>query len=267
MIKIHVISDLFLGFNEFSIEEEQLPDVDLVIFNGNLGLLKRGMLYVEKLCNKYPDTQFVYNGGQTEYHVACPKFIGELDESLTYRKLSNSSWPSNLHWSKEPMLIKLKNDIIIDVLCTYGYPFIHKYDIPWEETIWYRDYVMEIKDDFPKEKKDDWSRPADTSDVNHGLYPVFATKDWINEQHLKEWKLVKNWEINIKHSKILVTHINPYKDSRCQGQTVSPYKIHLENGIWIGSDTFCDKVQFLGSRLYSNPGRGSKARQHVISVQ
>jgi hypothetical protein len=36
MTKIHVISDLFLGFNEFSTEEEHIPDVDLVIVNGKV---------------------------------------------------------------------------------------------------------------------------------------------------------------------------------------------------------------------------------------
>jgi hypothetical protein len=266
MTKIHVISDLNLGFNEFSTEEELIPDVDLVIFNGNLGLMKRGMLYVETLCRKYPSTQFVYNGGQTEYHAACPKFIGELDESLSMRKFSNASWPSNLHWSKKSMIIKLRNDISVDVLCVYGYPHIHSHDVDWTQTIWYRDYVMDVKNDFPKEKQADWSRPEGTSDVEHGFYPVFATKDWINKQHEIEWKLVKNWEINITCLKILVTHLNPYKDSRYIGQTTSPYKIHLEHGIWIASDTPCDGIQFLGSRLYSNPGRGTDARQHIITV-
>ena len=65
MIKVHVISDLFLGFNEFANpEDEVLPEVDLVILNGNIGHLKRGMLYAETLCRKYPETQFVYNLGE-----------------------------------------------------------------------------------------------------------------------------------------------------------------------------------------------------------
>lgn len=266
MIKMHIISDLVLGFNEFSIEEEQIPDVDLVILNGNLGIIKRAMFYAETLCRKYPDIQFVFNCGETEYHSSPPKFLGELDESISIRKFSNSTWPTNLHWSKEPQLITLRNGIQVDVLCTYGYPFIHGLSIPWEETIWFKNYVMDIVQDTKTLTQGYWKKPETTSDVNHGYGCVFASKEWINAQHEKEWKLVQDWEIKETGLKILVTHINPHNDTRFHGQIVSPYKIHLKDGIWVGSNTPSNGTLFLGANLYSNPGRGMLARQKVISV-
>lgn len=269
MTKIHVISDLYLGFNEFSIEEEQIPDVDLVILNGNIGLLKRSMLYAETLCQKYPDTQFVYNYGHAECYKGPPKYVEELDQGLEIRKNSNSTWPKNLHWSKTPQSITLRNGHEINILCTYGYPNIRECSIPWTETAWYRDHLMEMYEDFPMDKyaDGDWGRPRGTSPVNHGWYPLFASREWIQEQHQKEWKLVQDWEVNGKGLKILVTHINPYKDSRCEGQKVSPYLIHLNHGYWIGSNVECNGALFLGAKLYSNPGRGPLARQKVITIE
>ena len=268
MTKIHVISDLNLGFNEFSTEEEQIPDVDLVIINGNIGLLKRSMLYTETLCKKYPDTQFVYNYGHTESAKGPPKSMGELDNGFRIRKDANSTWPKNLHWSKEPQLVKLRNGHELNILCTYGYPKIHQCSIPWTDTVWYKDHLMDILDDFPKDRyaDGDWGRPKNTSPVNHGWYPIFASKEWINQQHEKELKLVRNWEVYGTGLKILVTHFNPYKDNRYHGQEVSPYLIHLKNKYWISANQEYDGISFLGGKLYSNPGRGPLARQKVITI-
>jgi hypothetical protein len=253
-----------LGFNEFSTEEEQLPDVDLVILNGNIGQLKRCMLYAETLCKKYPDIQFVVNLGEVEYHSSCPKHMGELEESLNIRRSANLDWPKNLHWSTDSQMVTLRNGIKVDILCLYGYPQIYSHSIPWEETIWHKTYTMDILYEFPESGP--WHKPNETSNVRHGYCPVFATKDWINKQHAKEWIIARNWEVKVTCLKILVTHINPYKDTRCAGQKVAPYLIHLHNGIWIGSNTECNDVSFLGGRLYSNPGRGSQARHKVITV-
>lgn len=268
MTKIHVISDLYLGFNEFSAEEEQIPDVDLVIINGNIGLLKRSMLYTETLCRKYPSTQFVYNYGHTECAKGPPKYLEELDDSLQLRKTANTTWPKNLHWSKEPQLITLRNGHRINILCTYGYPNIHECSIPWTDTVWHRDHLMKIHEDFPMDKyaDDDWGRPVDTSPVHHSWYPLFASKEWINEQHKKEWKIVQNWEVYGEGLKILVTHFNPFKDSRYYGQKITPYLIHLNNGYWIGSNTECNGTLFLGAKLFSNPGRGTLTRQKIITI-
>jgi hypothetical protein len=269
MIKIHVISDLFLGFNEFSTEEEKIPDADLVIINGNIGVFKRSMMYAETLCKKFPDIQFVYNYGKTEFASSAPKFVGEIEESMDIRKRANPTWPKNLHWSKEPQNIQLRNGKEVNVLSTYGYPKIHLCYVPWEDTIWHRDHIMKFSLDFPSHEnasEAQWHKPRDSSNVFHGYCPVFASKEWINEQHQKEWKLVQDWELNSKGIKILVTHFNPYKDSRFENQETSPYLIHLENGHWIASDTEVNGTKFLGASLHSNPGRGPLARQKVITI-
>lgn len=263
MTTVHIISDLYLGFNEFSTEDENIPDVDLVIINGNIGILKRGMLFAEALCNKYPDTQFVYNCGETEYHLTAPKYIGEIEESLTIRKATNAKWPKNLHWGHDPQIITLRNGYPVDVLCMYGYPYIHSHSIDWNKTIWNRRYVQEMFDDYNRENP---YKPSDTSNVRHGMIPVFASKEYINKKHDIEYNIVKTWELQVTCYKILVTHINPYKDSRYEGQIVSPYKIHLNNGLWVGSDTACEGVKFLGANLYANPGRGSLIRSKIVSI-
>lgn len=265
MSNVHIISDLFLGYNEFSSEEEIIHEsVDLVIFNGNLGHLKRGMLYVETLCKKYPDVQFVYNPGQTEKYQTFPKNINEFENSLTIRKSSSPTWPKNLHWSLTNQIIKLRNGRSVDVMCKYGFPKIYKCNIDWKDTIWHKDYVMDVIFGFDSRNASD--KPIETSNVEHGQMPIFATMDWINQQHEKEWLEVKKWEITPTCYKILVTHINPFNDNRCNGQEASPYLIHLYNGLWVGSNTTCNGINFLGGKLYSNPGRGSTSRSKIIEI-
>ncbi len=265
MSNVHIISDLFLGYNEFSSEEEAIPEsTDLVIFNGNLGHLKRGMLYVETLCRKYPDVQFVYNLGQTEKYQTFTKNVNEVENSLAIRKSSSPTWPKNLHWDTNSQIIKLRNGKTVDVMCKYGFPKIHKCNIDWENTVWYKDHVMDVIYWFDSRNISD--KPKETSDVAHGGVPIFATIDWINQQHEKEWLDVKKWEITPTCYKILITHINPFKDTRCYGLDVSPYLIHLYNGLWISSNTVCEGINFLGGDLYSNPGRGSVARSKIVEI-
>ncbi len=265
MSNVHIISDLFLGYNEFTLEEETIPEsADLVIFNGNLGHLKRGMLYVETLCRKYPDVQFVYNPGQTEKYQVFTKTINEFENSMTIRKSSSPTWPKNLHWSITNQIIQLRNGRPVDIMCAYGFPKIHKCHIDWKDSVWYKDYAMDVIYDFDSRNISD--KPKETSNVEHGQIPIFATIDWINQQHEKEWLHVKKWEINPTCYKVLVTHINPYIDTRYEGLEVSPYLIHLNNGLWVGSNTVCEGINFLGSELYSNPGRGSAARSKIIEI-
>ena len=144
MIKVHVISDLDLGFTEFADPiDETIPDVDLVILNGNIGHLKRSMLYAETLCNKYPNIPFVYNLGEKElYWDNIEKFTGETIQGLTIRKRTNTTWPKNLYWdSKESLIITLQNGQEVDVLCTYGFPKIYSYEGNWEDTSWHKNYI------------------------------------------------------------------------------------------------------------------------------
>lgn len=267
MFTVHLISDLNLDFNEFSISDESLPDVDLVIINGNIGHLKRGMLYAETLCKKYPNTHFIYNLGESELYInAHEKYIGELKEQLKVRQYSNSSWPVNLHYSDKPILLKLRNGIEVDILCLYGFPKIHKTSIDWNQTNWYKFYTAGMI----SHTDNIWGKfkPQGTSDVNHGGYPCMADIDWVNSMHLQEESLARNWELtNNNAKKILVTHINQYKDIRLTGQTASPYLIHLHNQYWLSSNTPANGVQFLGSNYYSNPGRGAVPRSKIIVMK
>lgn len=268
MTKIHVISDLFLGFVESSDEDEILPDVDLVILNGNIGHIKRSMLYAETLAKKYPTTHFVVNLGQTELYSAVTKRKNEIQESMLVRKASNDAWPPNLHYSNdESMIFTLRNGQPIDVLCTYGFPNILKVNVPWEQTAWFKDYSMDVGYDLPESHSNAWKKPPGTSDVRHGLFPIWATKEWVNQEHQREYWLAKNWEEKVTCLKILVTHINPYKDSRCEGLQTIPYNIHLDQGLWIGSNKENNGSLMLGAGLYSNPGRGRDKRQKVITVK
>lgn len=267
MVKIHVISDLFLGFNESSPEEEIIPDVDLVVLNGNIGQLKRSMFYAETLCKKYPQIQFIFNNGETEIFPTVPKFVGETDESISVRKLTNASWPKNLHWSKDPMMITCSNNVKIDVLCTYGFPKIINSTVPWETTEWYKNHVLDMTLELQEEGS--WSKPKESSAVRHGAGPVFPSIERINQEHEKELVQVRNWELAPSldaRFKMLVTHVNPFKDARTDVLTHKPYLFHLNKGIWISSNQPCNGVQFLGGKLYSNPGRGPLARQKIITV-
>lgn len=267
MIKIHVISDLFLGFNEPSPEDEVLPDVDLVVINGNIGLVKRSMFYAERLCLKYPNIQFIVNLGQSELYSTVPKFVGELVDSLNIRKSANASWPKNLHWSTDPQVVTCNNGTKIDVLCVYGFPKINSLTVPWETTVWYKNHILEMTYDISETGT--WKKPFETSHVEHGAAPKFPSVQDINKEHEKERRFIRAWELNQNSEgsfKLLVTHLNPHNDPRCQGMVVSPYLIHLYKGIWISAYTKCNGVGMLGAKLYSNPGRGSHARQNVIIV-
>jgi len=265
MIKIHVISDLMLEFNEFSENEEILPDVDLVIINGNVGHVKRLMLYAETLCKKYPNIEFVVNLGESElYTWGFYKYYGEVQENITLRRRYNDSWPKNLHYNYNTNeIINLRNGQQVDVLCTYGFPKIVKVLGDWKDTTWYKNYVKETINSF--DGSDYLEKPKETSPTNHGIVPVWATPDWVMQQHEMEYNIVKNWELNITAYKILVTHINPVNDPRLSDQKVSPYLIHLENGLWVTSNTVVN-AKFLGAKLVSNPGRGVDARNNVFVV-
>ena len=265
MANVHIISDLFLEYNESSEAEEVLPpDIDLVIFNGNIGNhIKRSFLYMETMCKKYPEVQFVVNLGQQELYSNYDKYVDEISNGIQIRRDNHPNWLKNLHYSKGSMLITLRDGTQVDVLCTYGFPKIYTYEGSWEDTYWHRNHCVKIvygHDEIAHFK------PDSTSNVLHGAVPIFATKRDIDDLHEKEWKLAQDWELTPTVIKILVTHINPYKDTRCDGSKVSAYNIHLEKGYWIGSNTPVDGIIFLGAKLFSNPGRGVEARSRIFSI-
>lgn len=265
MTKIHIISDLNLGYNEHTDPvDDSIPDVDLVILNGNIGMLKRGMLYAETMAKKYPDTMFVYNLGYLEkYHISLEKKEKEIEENLKIRISCNKSWPSNLYWSEDSIILTLRNGAKVDILCIFGYPKIHESTIDWKNSFYYRNIGPQFTYyEFDKRI----ILPKDTSRVGHGNYPIWASIDYINSQHDIECAKARTWENTYTHYKILVTHMNPYSDSRNEGLIVSPHRIHLDDMLWVTSQTKIENMKFLGSRLVSNPGRGILPRSHVVNV-
>lgn len=271
MFKIHVISDLDYGFNEPTDPEDTvLPDeADLVIFNGNIGRVKRGFLYAYYLCEKYPDKQFVYNFGEIErYYKNLPKFPNDAEESMALRVASSHDWPKNLHW-KDPrnsdgLIITLRTGQTISVFSVYGFPRLHSYEGKWEDTNWYRNYATDVK---MKEEISHWEvKPAEYYHASYGQIPIWATFEWVNQEFYDMEKRVREWELNLKHYGVFVTHLNPYNDTRLANMTTSPYRIHLNNLVWITSNTEVDNINYLGAKLYSNPGRGKLARSKCITV-
>lgn len=276
MFTVHVISDLFLKFNEFTPEsEKKLPDVDVVILNGNLAYSsKRAMLYVEELCSLYPTTQFIYNYGFSEMFPVglIPKSsygddVSEFVNAVFVRINLNTDWPKNLHFlHRNSKRIVLRNHHVLDIFCTFGYPKIIRYNGEWEDTVWYKNVIMDVTTDITDPRV---ILPNDTSRVCHGDIPIWATQQYINEQNEKDFKKIREWELTYDENsgfKVLVTHMNPVKDSRCTGQVVDFFNIHLDKGLWIGSDTYVNNLMYLGAKFVSNPGRGEKARSLVITA-
>ena len=275
MFTIHVISDLRLGLTEQTPEEEQnLPDVDLVILNGNIGVLKRTIMYAFELCKKYPDVQFVYNDGQLErYWGQAPKETKwEHENSLGMRISSSDDWPKNLHW-RDPrkeagMLITLRTGKVVDIYTDYGFPKIVSYTGDWKETDWYKNYciVAEYVHNLPK-----WGIwPEEANIVKQGVIPLWFTKDYINDIFSQSELKLKRWESGKDrskiHSKILVTHLSHHPDVQYKNCKVSPYVIHMRDKVWVTSGSKVDQSNFLGGRLYSNPGRGILARSQTFSM-
>lgn len=260
MFKVHVISDLDYNFNEFSDPIDlDLPEVDLIIINGNISdYLKRSMLYAEQIANKYRDIPVIFNRGELERFIGFfPKFDGEGEESVNIRQWANPTWPKNLYFENN-IKLNLKSGDAVDILCAYGFPLIHEYEGAWENTHWYKNYVAEVTENQKL------FIPYGVSDVYSGQGPIWATKEWINKQHMIELEKIKKWEINKTSYKILVTQINPYNDHRYKNQKVTSFNIHLANKLWI--TTGQTDINYVGAKLRSNPGRGLLARRKVLSI-
>lgn len=272
MFKIHVISDLLYGFHEPTEPADEIlpPDVDLVIFNGNLATNpKRSILYAYTMAKKYPDVQFVYNLGMYErYWKMIPKYEYEREDNIAIRISSGGDWLPNLHW-KDPrieggLIITLRTGQTIDVFPVYGFPKIHSFEGSWEDTFFHQNHSVCF---HSKDAIEWWTdKPKETSYVSFGALPVWATKDWVNEKFDEINMRIKRWEVNLKHYGILVTHLSPYNDTRLSNCKVSPYEIHLNDRIWITAHDRVKNVNYLGARLYSNPGRGLERRTEVIEL-
>lgn len=263
MFKMHVISDLNLGFHESSVEDQEIPDVDLVILAGNLGHLKRSALYAETMAKKYPNIQFFWGWGETErYFTNIEKFDGELEENTRFR-INHTNFPKNLHWAfSDRVFIKLHNGQTVDLFFAYGFPYIISYEGEWEDTHWFRNYAVHIEYNTINFSY----KPMETSNVNHGGIPIWASKEWINKNYETNLIKIRQWENEVTHYKILVTHINQYNDSRLTNQKFWPYRIHLNNMAWVTSNTETKNINFLGAKLISNPGRGKSARGKIFEM-
>lgn len=274
MFRVHVISDLNLKFNEFTPENElNIPNVELVILNGNIAKNpKRGMLYAEQLCAKYPETQFVYNYGFYErFPIGIfpkSKYGTEILNATKTRSNLNDQWPKNLHvFIDDRKILKLRNGHIADVYCAFGFPKILRSKTDWESSYLHRNCIIDTTRDIHDSRI---TLPEHTSKVSHGDIPVWATIEWFNEQNKLEFQKVRSWELNYNAEsgyKILAMHMNPIKDTRCIGLDVDYFDIHLNQGLWLGSDTPIDSTLYLGAKYISNPGRGAKARSLVFTAQ
>lgn len=264
MTTIHIISDLYLGFNEKAEEELEIPDVDIVVINGNIGHPKRAMVYIEELCRRYPDTVFIYNAGYLErFMLAEGKFTGENVLSEKLRSLVYDKYPKNLHFLvDETKIIKTRYDMPYDICAVFGFPRILNVTGKWED-LWYYKHVSE-RVAYDELDNPEYHKPEQSSYVPHGSVAIMASVDYINKQHDVETDIVKKWELTPNHPKILITHMHPLKDTRNTNLAASPYQIHLNEGLWITSNVDMGKVMFVGANLVSNPGRGLKPRSNII---
>ena len=263
MIKIHTISDYYLRFTEFTTDvDETLPECDLVIIVGNMGYIKRSMIYAEYLCRKYPEKQFVISVGRTENGLH-QKNDTEITDGLTNRQMISELWPKNLHHAfKKPIKLVI-NDQKIEVLCFYGFPHITEETIDdsvWKSTQWYK-YASHGVTFDQKEFKH-----KDAADVYHGWFTKFSTPERCREDHDKEFEVVREWLSHKSEDtvQILVTALNPKNDPCLENISYSMYH-GAQPDVWIAggikmedrSDNFI---------LYGNPGRDESARKSILII-
>ena len=268
--KVHLIHDLNYGFNEPTEPADlDLPDCDLVIFNGNLAEHgKRSMLYAYELCSKYPNIQFVYNEGYKErYRFFAGKGKYEYEEGIAIRT-KQPNWPSNLHW-KDPRSTKgldilLQTGQTISVWCAFGFPNIIDYKGEWEDSWFYCNICEGV---IPVYKLESDILPGTDLKI-FGDIDKWASEEFIKEKFIEQENMIRNWEtkeIAHKHYGILVTHLNPYKDPRLVDITYKSYNIHLYNRLWATTNQK-SKINYVGADLVANPGRGSGPRGKVFEI-
>ncbi len=274
--KIHIIHDLMYGFTEpTSPEDLQLLDVDLVILNGNIGYTaKRSWHYAYQIAHLYPNIQFVFNDGYTErYQRIIDKNKHEYEDGMSVRQTQDKSWPSNLHWKnprdEEGLLILLQTGQTVAVWPCFGFPNVVSYD-DWDSTWFYKNIA---KGQIPVRTLESDLLP--NSDLKlYGDRIVWSDPEFIKNHFIDQDSKLRNWEtkqIAYKYYGIVVTHLNPYADPRLSNIKYSPYKIHLKgqegegDRLWVTTNQE-KNINFLGAKLYSNPGRGSIARGKVLEV-
>jgi hypothetical protein len=262
MIKVHVISDLWYDDNEWSDPvDELLPDCDLVIVNGNCGFSKRTMLYIETLCRKYPEKQFIYNLGRKE--VPYQKSYTQIPNGLTVRQLYSDLWPKNLHYSyKKPFSLTIKNTTL-DILCLHGYPNVAdkvENDLNWKSTSWHRYFYHGITHDQAVFKA------PQAADVYHGHWPIWSTPELCREDHNNELITINDWLAQPSDGhKVLITALGPINDSSLANIEYTMYD-GIQPDYWFVGGSSVNTM--LGNcHLHGNSGRGSLARNTVFTME
>ena len=275
MFKLHVISDLYYGYNEpTDLTDTIIPEnTDIVIINGNIGNLKRSMRFAHELCQKYPNIPFVYNLGETErYYEVIVKYEYEIEDNISIRIKNNDSWPKNLYWQDprldDSMLIKLANGYTISVFSCYGFPKINGVVGSWEDTYFFKNYMITSgNSDMILEYNEKQKLPMEYQIYNGNChFPIWFTLDYVNKKYEETLVKVRKWELNLNTYGIFVTQLNPYNDTRYTNLNISPFLIHLDNLVWVTAKTTVNKINFLGAKLYTNVGRGINARSEFLIV-
>jgi hypothetical protein len=263
MITVHVISDYYMGIHEFTNSvDEDLPESDLVIVVGNMGQIKRSMLYVETLCKKYPSKQFIINVGRTEDGLH-QKNDTELSDGLTTRQLISEFWPKNLHYSYRKPITLTINERKIDLLCLHGFPHIIEEsvnDATWKSTSWYKYATHGVTFDQSEFKL------KEAADVYHGWFSKFSTPERCREDHAIEHGIVNEWlhDKEADTTKILVTALGPDADPCLTNIDYVMYP-NSDPDIWIASGRPIEN-RTNHTMLYSNPGRSDSARKSVLII-
>jgi hypothetical protein len=258
MSNLHVISDLDYYFTEkFFPDDLVLPDVDLVIVTGNCGVHRKTVHYVEQLCERYPNTQFVMNFGIIE--IVNQKYENQLRDGLYARQLYYEHWPKNLHYKfEEPLSLTIK-DKNFDILCMFGFPYIDTSvvdDKNWRNTKWYRFAYHGITHD------QNMFKPKMASDVYHGWSPIWSTPELCRQDHDREKEIILAWKNARKEdsTQILVSALGPKSKEYLNN---IPYTMYdgVNPNFWVTGSSESNEDYIL-----TNAGRGSLHRSKVFVV-
>jgi hypothetical protein len=263
MINIHVISDLYLGFVEFTDAiDETLPNCQIVVIVGNIAQIKRTMLYVETLCKKYPDRQFVLNVGRVEDGLH-QKNTTELSDGLTARQEISEFWPKNLHYAFQKPIILNINGKTLSIFCFHGFPHIMEDIIDstrWKGTAWYKYATHGVTIDENEFKN------KNAANIYHGWFPKFSTPERCRQDHYKEQELAKEWlsAADENHIKVLVTALHP-KNDPCLSDIDYIMYPDISPDVWIASGV-SGETRTNNTIIYGNPGRSKSARESVLTI-
>jgi hypothetical protein len=275
MFKLHVISDLYYGYNEATSNDDLLlpENTDLVIINGNIGTLKRSMRFAHEICGKYPEIPFVYNLGETErYWEVLLKYEYEIEDNISIRINNNITWPKNLYYRDtrniDPIIVKLNSGQTISVFTCYGFPKINAVTGPWEDTYFFKNYMITTGNtDLINELNKGSNLPKEYLSYRGNChFPIWFTKDYVNQKYEEMLVQARKWELGLKNYGIFVTQLNPFNDPRFYNLNTSPFLIHLDKLVWVTAKSEVANINFLGAKLYSNIGRGTIARTKSLIV-